>query len=982
MLTSLYFPCGCDIAAGPVQGPDTRIWRKVDLRPGAGTRVVRSTKTIMAAQHGTPLTYTPTPAGETQVVTKIDDSPFVKKIHEDIRFKPTAENIVKSQGSDISFNCSLSAPNSYHDFRIEWLKDGKVLIDGKRFFLRELTIPGGDGKTTVLNSCSISNIQRSDAGAYNCRVQIARVFIESEKILLQVEGLPTFVQEPEQQNVTRNEPFTLVCEAVGPPYPVHIYWSQNGNRIKDKEDPSPSTLILPGISERTRFSCEARNEKGVAVSKEIQVNIKEAPLAPIELQVKNQTANVITISWASGFDGYSPLSICQVQVEKITGKNDGEGSANNYSVTVPPYEYSIAHLQALTSYNICVSCKNEVGWSDYCSRVQASTTEGVPMAPPQNVSVLVNDSCLTIQWIGPPDEEVNGILLGYKLNYRWEGGISPLTKSLKRSKNGTDQQDSILIVATNVTYTIQVAAFTGAGIGPYSHPVEVFVTNNGGLIVAPFSTSSAVKRGANYSLIALIGIICTIIIILIILFTSVTLRKRLKELEFGNAFSDGEEVEPTVHYRVKHSYSRRIFEITLDNLGISKELKEKLHDVMTDRNLLSLGKVLGEGEFGSVMEGQFKQADDTSLKVAVKTMKLDNFSQREIEEFLSEAACMKDFDHPNVIKLLGVCLELSSREQIAKPMVILPFMKHGDLHSFLLRSRLAENTEYLPLQTLLKFMMDITTGMEYLSNRNFLHRDLAARNCMLRTDMTVCVADFGLSKKIYSGDYYRQGRIAKMPVKWIALESLADRVFTVKSDVWAFGVTMWEIITRGMTPYPGVQNHEIYDYLFEGNRLKQPSDCLDELYEIMYSCWRSDPADRPTFANLGTFLNKLLESLPEVRGKEDIIYVNTGILEGQGNMTQDPELTQFDLHESNEAASSSLGPTESTITVEIHETVNNQDRYVISGVSEEQLNTVDIETHLLHHITQNNGAMLPHSEPLNRDVPYADDSSEDSIIMV
>uniref|UniRef100_A0A4W3JRT0 receptor protein-tyrosine kinase n=1 Tax=Callorhinchus milii TaxID=7868 RepID=A0A4W3JRT0_CALMI len=881
MLIAVYLT---DIAAGPVQGPDTRIWRKVDLRPGAGTRVVRSTKTIMAAQHGTPLTYTPTPAGETQVVTKIDDSPFVKKIHEDIRFKPTAENIVKSQGSDISFNCSLSAPNSYHDFRIEWLKDGKVLIDGKRFFLRELTIPGGDGKTTVLNSCSISNIQRSDAGAYNCRVQIARVFIESEKILLQVEGLPTFVQEPEQQNVTRNEPFTLVCEAVGPPYPVHIYWSQNGNRIKDKEDPSPSTLILPGISERTRFSCEARNEKGVAVSKEIQVNIKEAPLAPIELQVKNQTANVITISWASGFDGYSPLSICQVQVSPIS---------NNYSVTVPPYEYSIAHLQALTSYNICVSCKNEVGWSDYCSRVQASTTEGVPMAPPQNVSVLVNDSCLTIQWIGPPDEEVNGILLGYKLNYRWEGGISPV-----------NQQDSILIVATNVTYTIQVAAFTGAGIGPYSHPVEVFLIN-----YLPFI-------------------------------------------------------------------------LTVDNLGISKELKEKLHDVMTDRNLLSLGKVLGEGLIYDVIRNQLKLAFVNKSFIFIFSFSVDNFSQREIEEFLSEAACMKDFDHPNVIKLLGVCLELSSREQIAKPMVILPFMKHGDLHSFLLRSRLAENTEYLPLQTLLKFMMDITTGMEYLSNRNFLHRDLAARNCMLRTDMTVCVADFGLSKKIYSGDYYRQGRIAKMPVKWIALESLADRVFTVKSDVWAFGVTMWEIITRGMTPYPGVQNHEIYDYLFEGNRLKQPSDCLDELYEIMYSCWRSDPADRPTFANLGTFLNKLLESLPEVRGKEDIIYVNTGILEGQGNMTQDPELTQFDLHESNEAASSSLGPTESTITVEIHETVNNQDRYVISGVSEEQLNTVDIETHLLHHIIQNNGAMLPHSEPLNRDVPYADDSSEDSIIMV
>ncbi|XP_064788962.1 tyrosine-protein kinase Mer-like [Oncorhynchus masou masou] len=169
-----------------------------------------------------------------------------------------------------------------------------------------------------------------------------------------------------------------------------------------------------------------------------------------------------------------------------------------------------------------------------------------------------------------------------------------------------------------------------------------------------------------------------------------------------------------------------------------------------------------------------------------------------------------------------------------------------------------------------------------------------AHNCralQLHDDMTVCVADFGLSKKIYSGDYYRQGRIAKMPVKWITVESLADRVFTVKSDVWAFGVTMWEISTRGMTPYPGIQNHEIYDYLQEGHRLKQPTDCLDELYEIMYSCWRTDPLDRPIFTQVRELLEKLTEKLPEVStSKENIIYINTSFAEEEHGVCADPHL--------------------------------------------------------------------------------------------
>ncbi|XP_028419388.1 tyrosine-protein kinase receptor TYRO3 isoform X1 [Perca flavescens] len=326
--------------------------------------------------------------------------------------------------------------------------------------------------------------------------------------------------------------------------------------------------------------------------------------------------------------------------------------------------------------------------------------------------------------------------------------------------------------------------------------------------------------------------------------------------------------------------------------GLNSRLLDSLKEVLVERNKLTLGKELGKGEFGSVYEGVFTPDEGLEIKVAVKTMRVGIHSQEDLHDFLREAEIMKNFDHENVVRLLAVTLQREQDCPLPVPLVILPYMKHGDLRRFLIATRYGDIPMFVPHQSLLRFMIDIAAGMDYLSSQGFLHRDLAARNCMLGDDLRVCVADFGLSKKIYSNNYYRQKVAIRVPIKWMAMESLSESVYTTKSDVWSFGVTMWEIVSRGRTPYPGVPNHELLELLLTGHRLKPPEDCDHKLYEVMQSCWDKEPTRRPGFGELCETLKGLLSELPVLEASQEASYINHGLevaAAAAASASQDPQ---------------------------------------------------------------------------------------------
>ncbi|XP_053331015.1 high affinity nerve growth factor receptor [Spea bombifrons] len=274
---------------------------------------------------------------------------------------------------------------------------------------------------------------------------------------------------------------------------------------------------------------------------------------------------------------------------------------------------------------------------------------------------------------------------------------------------------------------------------------------------------------------------------------------------------------------------------------------------------------LGEGAFGKVFLAECYNLTPENEKTLVAVKALKEATENARQDFQREAELLTVLQHEHIVKFYGVCTD-------GEPLImVFEYMKHGDLNRFLRShgpdAKILDNGNgqtygQLNLTQMLQIATQIASGMVYLASLHFVHRDLATRNCLVGNNLVVKIGDFGMSRDIYSTDYYRVGGRTMLPIRWMPPESILYRKFTTESDIWSFGVVLWEIFTCGKQPWYQLSNTEAIECITQGRQLERPRTCPTEVYNIMQGCWQREPQQRLNIKVVHSKLQALVKAPP------------------------------------------------------------------------------------------------------------------------
>ncbi|KAM4548111.1 ephrin type-B receptor 3b isoform 7-T7 [Odontesthes bonariensis] len=494
---------------------------------------------------------------------------------------------------------------------------------------------------------------------------------------------------------------------------------------------------------------------------------------------------------------------------------------------------AVRNLQAHTQYSFEIQAVNGVSnkspYVPQFSTVNITTNQAAPSAVPTVHLMAATASTMSLSWL--PPEKPNGIILDYEIKYHEKDQGEAIAHTMTAQRSNARIEG----LKAGTPYVVQVRARTVAGYGRYSSPAD-FSTN----------LQSDPPKSWQEQLPLIVGSATAtlVFIIAVVVIAIVCLRKQ----------RNGSESEYTEKLQQYITPGMKVYIDPFTYEDPNEAVREFAKEI--DVSCVKIEEVIGAGEFGEVCRGRLKLPGRREIIVAIKTLKV-GYTDRQRRDFLSEASIMGQFDHPNIIRLEGVVTK-------SRPvMIVTEFMENGALDSFL---RLNDG-QFTVIQ-LVGMLRGIAAGMKYLSDMNYVHRDLAARNILVNSNLVCKVSDFGLSRFLEddpTDPTYTSSLGGKIPIRWTAPEAIAYRKFTSASDVWSYGIVMWEVMSYGERPYWDMSNQDVINAVEQDYRLPPPMDCPTALHQLMLDCWVKERNLRPKFTQIVATLDKLIRNAASLK---------------------------------------------------------------------------------------------------------------------